>query len=89
MLAIPVACVFAVISLITFLLYASDKRRAKRGQWRVPEKVLLGFSFLGGALGGSLAMRCLRHKTKHWYFVAVNALGLLWQVAAVVILAVL
>ena len=89
MLAIPVSIAFLCISLVTFCVYGADKRRAKKGQWRVPEKVLLGLSFFGGALGGSLAMKLLRHKTKHWYFVAVNAVGLLWQIAAVAALAML
>ena len=32
------------------------------------EKTLLGMSFLGGAIGGYLAMHLTSHKTKHWYF---------------------
>lgn len=71
------------ISFITFCLYGADKSKAKRHAWRIPEKTLLLCSFLGGAIGGSLAMSLFRHKTKHWYFVAVNAIGLVWQIAAV------
>ena len=41
-----------VISLATFIAYASDKSKAKKGRWRVPEKVLLSMSLLGGAFGG-------------------------------------
>ncbi|MBR6726808.1 MAG: DUF1294 domain-containing protein [Clostridia bacterium] len=78
----------AVISLITFFLYGADKSKAKRGAWRIPEKTLLLCSFLGGAVGGSLAMSLFRHKTKHWYFVAVNAIGLVWQIGLVVALAI-
>ena len=81
--------VFAAISLVTFCLYGADKSKAKRGAWRIPEKTLLLCSFLGGAVGGSLAMSLFRHKTKHWYFVAVNAIGLVWQVGLVILLAVL
>ena len=66
MLLIPV---FAIISLITFILYGVDKRRAKRGKWRIPERVLIGFSLLGGGVGGWLGMKLFRHKTRHWYFV--------------------
>ncbi|MFR0568489.1 DUF1294 domain-containing protein [Bifidobacterium apri] len=36
---------------------------------RVPESWLLGLSFMGGALGGIIAMRLFNHKTKDWYFV--------------------
>ena len=71
------------MSFLAFCLYGSDKRKAKKGKFRTPESVLLGFSFFGGALGGSLGMYVFRHKTKreHWYFRAVNILGLLWQIA--------
>lgn len=73
--------IVAVLSVIAFILYGADKSRARRGAWRIPEKVLLGFSFFGGAAGGILGMLAFRHKTKHWYFWAVNILGLIWQAA--------
>lgn len=79
-------CAIGAISLVAFFLYASDKAKAIRGKWRIPEKVLLGFSFFGGAVGGTLAMFLFRHKTKHWYFWAVNFLGLVWQIAAGVLI---
>ena len=85
--ALIVAAIFFVISLITFCLYGADKSKAKRGAWRIPEKTLLLFSFFGGAAGGAFAMQMFRHKTKHWYFVAVNVLGLIWQVGAVAAIA--
>ena len=69
------------ISVITFLFYAVDKWKAVRGAWRIPEKVLLGFSFFGGAAGGYLAMQLVRHKTRKWYFQLVNILGLILQIA--------
>lgn len=71
----------AVISAVAFVLYGADKGRAKRGAWRIPEKVLLGFSFFGGAPGGILGMLAFRHKTRHWYFWAINLLGIAWQAA--------
>ena len=72
---------YAAISFITFILYGADKSKARRGAWRIPEKVLLGFSFFGGAVGGLFGMNLFRHKTKHWYFWAVNVLGLVVQIA--------
>lgn len=71
----------AALSVVAFVLYGVDKARARRGAWRIPEKVLLGFSFFGGAVGGILGMLVFRHKTRHWYFWAVNILGIAWQVA--------
>lgn len=81
-----VAIIFAAISLVTLIIYGADKLKAINGAWRIPERVLLGFSLLGGALGGSLAMLLFRHKTRHWYFTAVNAIGLIWQISLLVIL---
>ncbi len=67
--------------MIAFCFYAADKSKAKKGAWRIPEKVLLGLGFLGGSIGALLGMKLLRHKTKHWYFWAVNIAGLVWQIA--------
>lgn len=79
---------FVFMSVVTFCLYGADKKKAKKGKWRIPEKVLLLCSFFGGASGGYSAMLVFRHKTKreHWYFTFVNLLGILWQIAALVLI---
>ena len=59
----------AVINLLTFNVYGADKRRARKGKWRVPEKTLFLLPLLGGSIGALLGMRVFHHKTKHWYFV--------------------
>lgn len=71
--------VFGGISAITLLLYLIDKIKAKLGAWRIPEKNLLGFSFFGGGVGGALGMLLFHHKTRHWYFIVVNLLGVILQ----------
>ena len=71
-----------VVSFITFILYGVDKQKAVRHVWRIPERTLLGFGLLGGAAGALAGMSFFRHKTKHWYFWAVNILGLVVQAAA-------
>ncbi|MBO4286071.1 MAG: DUF1294 domain-containing protein [Bacilli bacterium] len=78
-----------LLSLITFILYFADKKKAEKKKWRIPEKVLLLSSFLGGAFGGYPAMLLFRHKTKgeHWYFTFINILGLLIHIAALVAIA--
>lgn len=83
------AAYLIILSIITFALYAADKSKAKKGRWRIPEKVLLLFSFIGGAFGGYAAMLTLRHKTKgeHWYFTFVNVLGILIHGALLICLA--
>ena len=58
----------AVLNLISFGLMAWDKRCARTGKWRVPEKTLFLAAACFGGLGGVLGMTLCRHKTKHWYF---------------------
>jgi uncharacterized membrane protein YsdA (DUF1294 family) len=57
-----------LVNLITFLCFASDKRRAKRGARRIPESTLLTLAALGGAPGAWLSMLVFRHKTRHARF---------------------
>lgn len=52
----------------TFCLYGVDKRRAKRGAWRIPEKTLLLCTWLLGGVGALIGMRVFHHKTKHRVF---------------------
>lgn len=69
----------AIMSVTAIILYRADKTKAQNGKWRIKEATLLGVSFFGGAIGALLAMKLFRHKTKHWYFWAVNIAGLLVQ----------
>ena len=77
-----------LLSLIAFIAYGVDKKKAEKGKWRTKEKTLLLLSFLGGAFGGYPAMLIFRHKTKgeHWYFTAVNLLGLAIHITLMVLL---
>ncbi|MBQ9783964.1 MAG: DUF1294 domain-containing protein [Clostridia bacterium] len=77
---------YAVMSVLAFLAYGLDKRKAKKKRWRTPEAVLLCFGFFGGAVGALIGMNLFRHKTRHWYFWAVNFLGLAWQIGAAFLL---
>ena len=80
----------AVMSIVTYCFYVSDKNKAIKQARRIPEKTLLLLSFLGGAIGGYAAMLIVRHKTKteHWYFTAVNLLGIILHIAAIVLVAI-
>lgn len=57
-----------IVSLVLFIMMGHDKRQARRGGRRVPEKRLFAVAALGGALGGWLGMHAFHHKTRHWYF---------------------
>ena len=71
------------MSLVTLTVYGLDKAKAQARRWRIPESALLLLSFFGGAAGGLLGMLIFRHKTRRWYFWAVNLAALGWQLAAV------
>ena len=77
-----------LLSIITFIAYRVDKKKAESGKWRTKEKTLLLLSFLGGAFGGYPAMLIFRHKTKaeHWYFTFVNLLGIIIHIGLMVVL---
>ncbi|MDD0824492.1 DUF1294 domain-containing protein [Mannheimia sp. AT1] len=59
---------FVSMNLIAFYVMYSDKQKAIKKEWRIPEVSLLSFCLLGGAIGTYLAMKYCRHKTQHWYF---------------------
>ena len=76
-----------VMNLLGFVLMYSDKRRARRGQWRIRERDLFLAAIFGGSLGTILGMWLLRHKTKHRYFVLGMPLILLIQLTVGALLA--
>ncbi|MEZ8575859.1 DUF1294 domain-containing protein [Vibrio splendidus] len=76
---------YLVIGVVTFFVYAKDKRAAINGNWRVPEKTLHTFSVAGGWLGALIAQEKLRHKTQkqpfrsiYWLTVVINAAAFAW-----------
>lgn len=55
---------FLGVNLLTYVLFFWDKLMAMRGGWRVPEKTLLMWAFLGGSPLAKVAQRLMRHKTR-------------------------
>lgn len=76
----------ALMSAVLFIIMGADKRRARKGARRVPEKRLFLLALLGGAAGGWLGMYVFRHKTRHWYFCFGFPLIALAQLAGLVYL---
>ena len=58
-----------LINRAAFALFGADKKKARRGDWRISEKALFLSAVLGGSLGAMIGMRLFHHKTRHWYFV--------------------
>jgi len=72
-------------STLTFILYAYDKSKAKRGAWRTPESTLHLFALACGWPGAAIAQQTLRHKSQKkefrfvfWLTVIANFCALAW-----------
>ena len=74
------------LNISAFVVCAIDKLSAPSGQ-RVPERVLLGLSVLGGGGGLLLAMNLVRHKTRKVGFQLVLLIILLVQLLILRIMA--
>ncbi|MBE6731117.1 MAG: DUF1294 domain-containing protein [Ruminococcaceae bacterium] len=68
------------INLLSFILFAVDKCRAKKKAYRIKESVLLFTAFIGGAFGALTSMLLFRHKTQKIKFTLLVPLFLIAQV---------
>ena len=73
-----------VINIIGFYVMWSDKRKAQKGKWRIPENTLLLPVLLGGGIGGIAGMYVFRHKTKKAKFYIGFPLILICEILLVV-----
>ncbi|MCR4740038.1 MAG: DUF1294 domain-containing protein [Lachnospiraceae bacterium] len=53
----------SIINLTAFIAFGIDKRRARRGAFRISEGSLFTLALFGGSLGSLLGMYIFRHKT--------------------------
>ena len=54
-----------IINAAGLVLMLTDKLKAKKNAWRIPEATLMGVAAIGGSLGVYAGMQLFRHKTKH------------------------
>lgn len=80
-----IAFSYFVASTVTFITYAFDKSKAKRGAWRTPESTLHLLALIGGWPGAAVAQQTLRHKSQKrafritfWLTVIINISALTW-----------
>ena len=73
------------INLFGFFIMWLDKRKAKKGSWRIPEKTLFIVTALGGGIGTIIGMYTFRHKTQKLNFVIgfpfitiLEIIGIIW-----------
>jgi len=70
-----------IINLVSIGMCYNDKKRAIKNKRRIPERILIGISIMGGAFGFWIAMYLFHHKTKHLKFIVLEPLlMILWIV---------
>ena len=57
-----------IFSLTGFCAMGIDKRSARLGKWRIPERTLFLIAILGGSPGSIAGMYFFHHKTRHVSF---------------------
>ncbi|MDB6128066.1 MAG: cold-shock DNA-binding domain protein [Verrucomicrobia bacterium] len=80
---------YVACSIVTFGIYAVDKRSAQRGGRRISERALNGWALVGGFAGAITGQLMLRHKTRHpgmivvaWLALALHAGAWAWRLSA-------
>lgn len=77
---------YAVVGVVTYFVYAKDKRAAEQGSWRIPETTLHAWSIFGGWVGAMIAQNQLRHKTQKSSFRNVYYLTVIINLACLLYL---
>ena len=77
---------FLLVNLLGIIAMYSDKQRAKKRAFRIPEATLFAIAFIGGSIGCIVGMYVFRHKTRHWRFVYGMPLILILQILGILLL---
>ena len=85
MIILVALAIVAIMNIASFALMGHDKRCARQGKWRVPEKRLFLATACFGGLGGVLGMKVFHHKTQHWYFKVFFSVSLVMQVVVLAV----
>lgn len=63
-----------------FVLMGFDKRRARNGGWRIPERIFFTLALVGGAFGILLGSVAFHHKSRKGSFIGIVILcAVLWS----------
>lgn len=73
---------FCFISVVSALVFAFDKYRAKQAKWRVPEATLHMLEAAGGVVAVLVLMYTIRHKNAKFSYYGVTYLILVVWLAA-------
>ena len=73
-----------MINIIGFFMMWSDKRKAKKGKWRIPEQTLFIVTALGGGIGTIAGMYTFRHKTQKLKFTVGLPVLVILEIVAII-----
>lgn len=71
------------LNIFGYILMGIDKRRARKGAYRISERTLWIIALLGGTVGMIVGMYIFHHKTKKWYFKFGIPFFMLLQISSV------
>ena len=77
---------FVFVNLLGLFAMYTDKQRARKRAFRIPESTLFSIAIIGGSIGSIAGMYLFRHKTRHWTFVYGMPFILLLQILSLVAL---
>ena len=79
----PILVYLVVINFITVIAFGVDKIAALEDKTRIRIVTLLGLSFIGGSIGGLIAMFVFRHKIRKDYFMVGVPLIIVMQIVVI------
>ena len=75
-----------IVNALGLILMLTDKIKAKKNLWRIPEATLFLVAAIGGSVGSLLGMHLFRHKTKHIKFIVGIPLILAVQIVIAILI---
>lgn len=76
----------SVINIISFIVIAIDKGKAKKKNYRISENTIIVLSIIGGSVGTLMGMTMFRHKTKKKkFYIGVPIIYLINQIIIIII----
>ena len=81
----PFTVYFLVLNVISAVVCAIDKHRAKTDGYRIPESTLFTLCLMGGSVGMYLTMKAIRHKTRHKRFMIGIPLIIILQILVLLV----
>lgn len=85
----PLLIYLFLVNALGLIFMLSDKIKARKNKWRIPEATLMFFAVIGGSLGVMVGMRIFHHKTLHPKFAVGVPLILALQIIIGIVIATL